>query len=330
MRKILGSIRIRLLVFVLVVIMVFLLGCKVKTINNPKPTQNINNIIVPENNGIVAVYISPKNGGVLSDNDLKAYPEILKVNDFESLLTITSKYIIPIWIDKDAIDMLPEGWINEFPQKFYPVIFVGYGNPLYAMRDKLELPIFGPYVDWSKQDLEQGFCTWMITVTAEGGISSTLKGYKGNVNISKILEVSNSLFKECFRTLKYTNNEYGFNFYLPLTWNGYKVIEDKWTGYKFGASGDEIAETGPILIIRDSEWTEKEPTQVIPIMIFTIAQWNDLKKEKFHIGAAPIGPTELGRNSKYVFALPARYNYAFPKGFEVVDEIMQSNPLEAF
>ena len=65
-------------------------------------------------------------------------------------------------------------------------------------------------------------------------------------------------------------------------------------------------------------------------MIFTIEQWNELQQEKFHIGAAPIGPMELGRNSKYVFALPARYNFAFLPGFEEVEEILENNPLKAF
>lgn len=58
-------------------------------------------------------------------------------------------------------------------------------------------------------------------------------------------------------------------------------------------------------------------------MIFTLEQWGSLLEGKFHIGAAPIGPTELGRNSKYVFALPARYNFAFPEGYEEVEEIIK-------
>jgi hypothetical protein len=65
-------------------------------------------------------------------------------------------------------------------------------------------------------------------------------------------------------------------------------------------------------------------------MIFTMAQWEALQSEKFHIGAAPMGPKELGRNSKYVFALPARYNYAFPEGFEEVDAILESGALKAY
>ena len=38
-------------------------------------------------------------------------------------------------------------------------------------------------------------------------------------------------------------------------------------------------------------------------------------------------PTKLAENDSYVFALPARYNYAYPKGWEEVDQIMKSNPV---
>jgi hypothetical protein len=50
-------------------------------------------------------------------------------------------------------------------------------------------------------------------------------------------------------------------------------------------------------------------------------------KEEISLGAAPIGPSKLGSNSKYVFALPARYNFAYPNGYEDVEKIMGSNPL---
>jgi hypothetical protein len=89
-----------------------------------------------------------------------------------------------------------------------------------------------------------------------------------------------------------------------------------------------VTQTGPEIFIRNPAWTEKEPTQDIPIMVFTLEQWNELKQEKFHIGAAPIGPSELGRNSKYVFVLPARYNFAFLKGFEEVEKILAEKPLK--
>ena len=65
-------------------------------------------------------------------------------------------------------------------------------------------------------------------------------------------------------------------------------------------------------------------------MVFTLDQWDRLNKDEFHIGAAPINPSELGRNKDYVFALPARYNYAFPLGYEEVEQILRGNYFKVF
>lgn len=65
-------------------------------------------------------------------------------------------------------------------------------------------------------------------------------------------------------------------------------------------------------------------------MVFTINQWESLLREKFFIGAAAIQPSELGQNDKYVFAIPSRYNFAYPPGYEEVDKILQSGPLKPF
>ena len=128
----------------------------------------------------------------------------------------------------------------------------------------------------------------------------------------------------------YTNTQYGFSFSLPESWKGYSIINDKWEGLSLESQNQgTVVETGPLLSIRHPEWTDQNPRQDIPIMIFTLKQWNSLQQEKFHIGAAPIGPSELGRNSRYVFALPARYNFAFPQGYEEVEDILNSNPLHA-
>lgn len=127
----------------------------------------------------------------------------------------------------------------------------------------------------------------------------------------------------------YENKEYGFRFHLPKSWKGYKIIEDKWEGMPVGETdNNEPVESGPMISIRHPKWTKEEERQDIPIMIFTHEQWDALQKDEFHIGAAPINPSELGRNSRYVFALPARYNFAFPAGYEEVEEILQGKPLE--
>lgn len=131
-------------------------------------------------------------------------------------------------------------------------------------------------------------------------------------------------------SIVYSNKKYGFDFSLPLSWKGYKIVTEKWEGLAIGGSqGEKVIETGPQIMIRHPKWTEKNPRQDIPIMVFTRAQWDSLQAGKFHIGAAPIGPSELGHNSKYVFALPARYNYAFPTGYQEVEDILKSHPLIA-
>ena len=126
----------------------------------------------------------------------------------------------------------------------------------------------------------------------------------------------------------YTNTQYGFSFSLPLSWEGYSIVTTKWEGNPAGS--DSVIEQGPIVSIRNPKWTSANPYQDIPIMIFTLAQWNSLQQDKFHIGAGPEGPGELGRNTKYVFGLPFRYNYSFPTGYQEVDKILQGNPLKTF
>jgi hypothetical protein len=118
---------------------------------------------------------------------------------------------------------------------------------------------------------------------------------------------------------EYLNNKYGFKFSLPDSWKGYSIIEGEWNGNTV---------RGPEISIRNPRWTQQKPYQDIPIMIFTLQQWDDMQQDKFHIGAAPINPSMLNYSSNYVFALPARYNYAFPEGFQEVEQILQQKPLQ--
>ncbi|SFA97529.1 MULTISPECIES: hypothetical protein [unclassified Bacillus (in: firmicutes)] len=128
-------------------------------------------------------------------------------------------------------------------------------------------------------------------------------------------------------TILYENTEYGFTFALPKSWEGYQIVSDTWEGIDQQQS--EIIENGQILLIRHPEWTKEKPRQDIPIMIFTLNQWSSLEKGEFHIGAAPIGPAMLGQNNKYVFALPARYNFALLEGYIEVESILENNPLQS-
>lgn len=128
----------------------------------------------------------------------------------------------------------------------------------------------------------------------------------------------------------YGNSEFGFNVKLPASWDGFSVINSNWEGLRNGDQGDMVVEQGPLIRIVHPDATEEKPRQDIPIMVMTIEQWDHMQAGEWHIGAAPIGPSELGRNSLYVFGLPARYNYAFPEGWEEVEQILQDHSLEPF
>ncbi|KAB2329951.1 hypothetical protein F7731_21040 [Cytobacillus depressus] len=125
--------------------------------------------------------------------------------------------------------------------------------------------------------------------------------------------------------IQYKNTDYGFEISLPESWMDYQILTDKWEG--MSPQSGKVIETGPLLPIRHPQWTKQNPRQDIPVMVFTHEQWDAMQEEKFHIGAAPMNPKELGRNADYVFALPARYNFAFPTGYEEVEKILNS---EAF
>jgi hypothetical protein len=137
---------------------------------------------------------------------------------------------------------------------------------------------------------------------------------------------SSSTSPDVSNSIVYESTQYGFKFKLPESWKGYSIVTNQWEG--IALTGGSVVETGPIISIRDPKWTAKTPRQDIPIMVFTLNQWNLLQQEVFHIGAAPLNPSELGRNNYYVFALLARYNYSFPAGYKEVETILSNHPLQ--
>ena len=85
----------------------------------------------------------------------------------------------------------------------------------------------------------------------------------------------------------YRNTQYGFSFLLPVSWKGYSIVTGKWEGLAIGDG--KTVETGPMISIRHPQLTPENRRQDIPVMIFSLEQWNLLQQGKFHIGAAPIG-----------------------------------------
>jgi hypothetical protein len=134
------------------------------------------------------------------------------------------------------------------------------------------------------------------------------------------------------KSVVYKNKAYRFRFYLPKSWKGYTIIEGKWGGGVYEGESCEPArfEEGPMITIRHPLWTKEYERQDIPVMALTRSQWNLILRGDLIVSAAGILPSEMGRNSKYVFALPARYNYADVIGIAEVSEIIGNHPLHAY
>lgn len=120
----------------------------------------------------------------------------------------------------------------------------------------------------------------------------------------------------------YTNDQYGFSIALPDSWKGYTVLNSQWEGRDV-ASG-AVTEHGPLITLRHPLWTAAAPREDMPVMVFTPAQWALVKNQTMSLGAAPIPPSMLGQNSKYILALPARYNFDNKTGFEEVDQLVHT------
>lgn len=140
----------------------------------------------------------------------------------------------------------------------------------------------------------------------------TINFYKQNSNNQPVVVDTQSFI--------YKNSEYGFTLKLSKSWEGYTTSKTPIT------SPDKSKVYGYTVVIRNPKWSDSNPRMDIPIQVFTLEQWTKWESTDFegYPTAAPMGPTERGRNSKYVFATGPRYNYSFATGWEEVDEIIKT------
>jgi len=114
-------------------------------------------------------------------------------------------------------------------------------------------------------------------------------------------------------SLVYKNDQYGFSLDLAADWQGYSVTTSS-------------IEYGEKVLLRHPQWTDKSPYEDIPVLIYSLAQWQKWEADDFqgYPTAAPIGPTERGRNNLYVFATAPRYNYDYQTGWEEAENIIKT------
>jgi len=136
--------------------------------------------------------------------------------------------------------------------------------------------------------------------------------------------------------VQYRNEQYGLLVSLPESWRGYSVPSEQGETAAWHATevstGNEVA-SGPMVVLRNPQWTDATHYEDLPIMVFTPGEWAHVRGPsdvEWSVSAAPIPPSVLASNSAFVFALPARYNYDFAQDWEVVQQLVDSHAVQAF
>ena len=125
----------------------------------------------------------------LSEEEFVHYPEIVIVKTFNELKKVVSKTETSIWIDKSALHLVEDAWLHQKPQKFYPLVVIGYNNDLYAFREMLSgFGIEGPYVDWDEEIIEPGFSVWVLLEETPRSIKSFMSGYYTIPTVERIMK----------------------------------------------------------------------------------------------------------------------------------------------
>jgi putative nigrescin immunity protein NigD len=146
-----------------------------------------------------AVYLTHA-GGELSEEDLRAHPQVIVVQSFDELKKQANQKIA-LWIDKSAtpFDSEQEDWINAAPQAYYPLALIGTSDTLYAFRDLLRLRgLQGPASRYPGYDAS-GFSVIQREPPADPNTAPInvplMHGYDQKPTVQSILEITNDLLE---------------------------------------------------------------------------------------------------------------------------------------
>ena len=182
-------------VFLLPILLLVLLRCSPISLDEPSglPSES-------KNAGIRAVYLVQWNGQ-LSENDLADHPEVLVVHTFMELQEIAATNAVDLWIDRDAVELVDSDWLHQEPQKYYPLVLVGFNDPPYAFREQLTgFGIEGPGINWDTKSLDPGFSIWILQAESEFSSSAFIKVYPEEATVQSILNITNVHLKVPFWT----------------------------------------------------------------------------------------------------------------------------------
>lgn len=141
-----------------------------------------------------AIYLVQENGQ-LSQEDLQAHPQVIVTDPFDEFKRLAEKQTA-LWIDINSAELVDRDWLNQKPQRFYPIALIGLSDALCAFRDTLGGfgIIEGPYADCSSPS--PGFSVWMPEEEKSSGASAFMKGYEQVPTVQDILEKTNPLLSK--------------------------------------------------------------------------------------------------------------------------------------
>jgi hypothetical protein len=115
----------------------------------------------PPASTIQAVYLA-QDQSRLSQGDLKAHSEVVLVHSFDDFKRLAQTKVA-LWIDREAVKLVNDQWLHQEPQKYYPLVLIGYNKPVCAFRETFTgFGIEGPAADCSITSFQTGFSVWML------------------------------------------------------------------------------------------------------------------------------------------------------------------------
>lgn len=140
-----------------------------------------------------AIYLV-QGAGQLSKEDLRDHPEVKVTSSFDEFKQL-ARDKTALWLDIHAAGLVDKDWLNQKPQRYYPIVLIGLSDPLCAFRDTLGGfgVIEGPYADCSFPP--PGFSIWMLDEDTSSRSSAFMHGYEQIPSAGDILEKTNLLLE---------------------------------------------------------------------------------------------------------------------------------------
>ncbi len=200
--------------------------------------------------------------------------------------------------NKDRIVFSTGCLSGDLPQAWIGIYSFQHECPAGAMC-KVNPPLFQFLVGGSGRNFVWSSNDKTITYEADLGLSGMTETRIIDSQTGEVLD------RKSNDSVTYKNKQYGFEIALPDSWRGYSVLTESWHGTTLDSSS--IQYEGPEILIRNPKWSNIQPWQDIPVMVFTKEEWKLIEEVNLGVSAAPYGPTKLDESQKYVFALPPRW-----------------------